>query len=97
VVAGALTRSARTSDLVGRLGERGFVVVAQSTDIHGTLILAERFRAEVPDRLTVNDRELAPTISQGLASLPQDGRTLRQVLQAVRRGSWPGPGTGTWW
>jgi len=83
VVAGALTRSARTSDLVGRLGERGFVVVAQSTDIHGTLILAERFRAEVPDRLTVNDRELAPTISQGLASLPQDGRTLRQVLQAA--------------
>jgi len=83
VVAGALTHSARSSDLVGRLGERGFAVVAQSTDIHGTLILAERFRAEVPDRLTVNDCELAPTISQGLASLPQDGRTLRQVLQAA--------------
>jgi len=83
VVAGALKRSARRSDLIGRLGGRGFVVVAQSTDIKGTLLLAERFRAELPDRLTVGDRELAPTISQGLASMPGDGRTLHQVLNAA--------------
>ena len=83
VVAGALKRSARGSDLVGRLGSQGFAVVAQSTDIKGTLLLAERFRAEIPDRLTVNEREFTPTISQGLAAMPADGRTLRQVVQAA--------------
>jgi len=83
VVTGALKRSARRSDLIGRLGARGFGVVAQSTDIKGTLLLAERFRAELPDRLTIGDRAFMPTISQGLASMPGDGRTLQQVLDAA--------------
>jgi diguanylate cyclase (GGDEF)-like protein len=83
VVAGALKRTVRRSDLIGRMGARGFVVVAQSTDIKGTLLLAERLRAEIPERLTVNDREMTPSISQGLASMPADGRSLRQVLEAA--------------
>jgi diguanylate cyclase (GGDEF)-like protein len=83
VVAGAMLRTARRSDLIGRRGPRGFSVVAQGTDLRGTLLLAERFRAGIPDRLTVDERQVTLTITQGLASMPQDGKTLQEVLVAA--------------
>jgi diguanylate cyclase (GGDEF)-like protein len=79
----ALKRATRTSDVVARLGGEEFGVLAPETDETEAYLLAERLRAEV--RTTFARETEKMTISCGVASFPVHGITSGELLHAADR------------
>jgi diguanylate cyclase (GGDEF)-like protein len=83
MLAQALKRATRTSDVVARLGGEEFGVLAPETDEAEGYLLAERLRAEV--RTTFARETEKMTISCGVASFPVHGITSGELLHAADR------------
>jgi diguanylate cyclase (GGDEF)-like protein len=83
MLAEALKRATRTSDVVARLGGEEFGVLAPETDETEGFLLAERLRAEVRASFARETEKM--TISCGVASFPVHGITSGELLHAADR------------
>ena len=83
LLAQALKRATRTSDIVARLGGDEFGVLAPETDETEAYLLSERLRAEVRSAFARETEKM--TISCGVASFPIHGITLGELLHAADR------------
>jgi diguanylate cyclase (GGDEF)-like protein len=83
MLAQALKRATRTSDVVARLGGEEFGVLAPETDETEGYLLAERLRAEVRTAFARETEKM--TISCGVASFPVHGITSGELLHAADR------------
>lgn len=83
MLAQALKRATRTSDVVARLGGEEFGVLAPETDETEGFLLAERLRAEVRQAFARETEKM--TISCGVASFPIHGITSGELLHAADR------------
>jgi diguanylate cyclase (GGDEF)-like protein len=83
-VARVLAREARGTDLAARYGGEEFAVAMPETDAAGARVIAERIRTRLAD--TVFATELGPlrvTLSVGIATFPDDGRTKAGLMEAA--------------
>ncbi|MCH4888680.1 GGDEF domain-containing protein [Acidaminobacter sp. JC074] len=73
--------SIRDSDSLGRYGGDEFLIVLPKASLSTAVSIAERFRKKI-------DTETQPhfTISCGLASYPEDGKTLKELLDIADKG-----------
>ncbi|HWQ28926.1 MAG TPA: GGDEF domain-containing protein [Dehalococcoidia bacterium] len=87
LVADTITRCVRGSDIVGRYGGDEFVVILPDTKPEEARAVADKLRAAVrgqqawdlaPDRLGLS-------ISVGVASCPEDARSVNELLQVADR------------
>src|SRR5215211_8489241 len=83
VLAEALRRATRTSDMVARLGGQEFAVLAPETDEADAFMLAERLRAEVRAAFARQPEKL--TVSCGVASFPVHGIAPGELMHAADR------------
>ena len=83
MLAEALKRATRTSDVLARLGGEEFGVLAPETDETEGFLLAERLRAEVRAAFARETDKM--TISCGVASFPVHGITSGELLHAADR------------
>lgn len=82
-VAQALKRGVREVDVVGRVGGEEFVVLAPETPARDALLLAERLRRAVGERVvtTASGAEVRVTVSCGVATLSDvHARTPEELL-----------------
>lgn len=78
-LAACLSRSARSSDHLSRFGGEEFVLLLPDTDHEKALEVADRLRVDIAANITRPDG--APlTVSIGVATAPEDGRTLDLIL-----------------
>ncbi|MGC8862484.1 MAG: bifunctional diguanylate cyclase/phosphohydrolase [Armatimonadota bacterium] len=94
-LAQTMLRTMRATDVAARYGGEEFVVVMPETDLPQALAAAERLRAAVQE-LTVpvvglkgqprTAVELTFTVSLGVASYPDDGRSAPELLEAADAG-----------
>jgi diguanylate cyclase (GGDEF)-like protein len=68
-VAHSVSSTVRRSDLVFRFGGEEFLVLASHTAVTGARLLAERIRQNVETMTTISGRDMAVTVSVGVASL----------------------------
>jgi diguanylate cyclase (GGDEF)-like protein len=83
MLARALERATRTSDVVARLGGEEFAVLAPETDEAEGYLLSERLRAEVRTAFARETEKM--TISCGVATFPIHGITSGELLHAADR------------
>jgi len=80
-VAQILREKARDTDLVARYGGEEFAVIMPETDGKGALVIAERIREAVGER--VFQTELGPlqvSISVGIAAAPGNGTAKQELI-----------------
>ncbi len=73
--------SIRDSDYFGRYGGDEFLIALPNANLQTTITIAERFRASVEAKTDPNF-----TISIGLATYPEDGKTLKELLDIADKG-----------
>ena len=78
-VANTLKNSIREVDFVGRMGGEEFVIAMPETDKATGLIIAERVRKSVSELVFQEDVHV--TISGGVATAPEDGLALAELLK----------------
>ncbi len=83
MLAQALKRATRTSDVVARLGGEEFGVLAPETDETEAYLLSERLRAEMRTAFARETEKM--TISCGVATFPIHGITSGELLHAADR------------
>jgi diguanylate cyclase (GGDEF)-like protein len=83
MLAQALKRATRTSDVVARLGGEEFGVLAPETDETEAYLLSERLRAEMRTAFARETEKM--TISCGVATFPVHGITSGELLHAADR------------
>jgi diguanylate cyclase (GGDEF)-like protein len=83
ILAQALKRATRTTDVVARLGGEEFGVLAPETDETEAYLLSERLRAEVRTAFARETEKM--TISCGVATFPIHGITSGELLHAADR------------
>ncbi|MEJ5329619.1 MAG: diguanylate cyclase [Desulfobaccales bacterium] len=84
-VAAYLKRSVRQADILCRYGGEEFVVLLPQTPPEQAAILAERLRAGIAElKIPLPERELAVTVSIGVAGLPPHGDGAGLVAAADR-------------
>lgn len=87
-ISDAIMRSIRTTDIAARIGGDEFLVLLPETEASLATHIAERMRAEVirtgTEHACVQPQGgAAPTISIGIASYPQNGRTSEKIIEQV--------------
>jgi len=86
-VAQVVKRAVRKVDLAARYGGEEFVVLLDDASEEGGVQLAERIRAEIEALQCEENGERVPvTLSLGVASYPQDGRTPEALTKAADSG-----------
>ncbi|MBP2322382.1 diguanylate cyclase (GGDEF)-like protein [Kibdelosporangium banguiense] len=80
-VADVLKSEVRATDLVGRFGGEEFVILLPNTTQHDALAIAERIRRRIATVAT--DGVDTVTVSVGVASHPEHGTTLDEVVSAA--------------
>jgi diguanylate cyclase (GGDEF)-like protein len=86
IIAQALTRAARASDIVCRYGGEEFCLILPGTPAVSALLLAERIREEVPaacGREGVAGRGSRITVTIGLAASPADGVETDAIMRVA--------------
>lgn len=78
-LAACLGRNARSGDHLSRFGGEEFVLLLSDTDHEGALEVAERLRQDIAACVSRPDGK-ALTVSVGVATAPEDGRTLDLIL-----------------
>ncbi len=78
-LAACLTRNARSGDHLSRFGGEEFVLLLSDTDHEEAVEVAERIRQDIAARVSRPDGT-ALTVSVGVATAPEDGRTLDLIL-----------------
>jgi diguanylate cyclase (GGDEF)-like protein len=82
----ALQGQLRATDVAARYGGDEFVVMLPDTPARGALEVAERIRHAVESApFAIESGRVACTVSIGLASFPQDGRTIEALLARADR------------
>jgi diguanylate cyclase (GGDEF)-like protein len=83
--AGLLSESARTGDLIGRIGgdELALLLAEQSTD--GAAAVADRIRTQVPARRSALRLREPWDLTIGTAAYPADGGTIDELLATADR------------
>ncbi len=74
-LAGLLEKTTRKEDIVTRYGGEEFAIIAPETSKKKAEELAERIRK------AVDDEKLHITVSIGLATFPEDGKSLKEVFK----------------
>ena len=71
----------RDSDSLGRYGGDEFLIVLPKSSLSTAITIAERFRDNI-------DKKTQPhfTVSIGLATYPEDGKTLKSLLDVADKG-----------
>jgi diguanylate cyclase (GGDEF)-like protein len=80
-----LTESARTHDLVGRIGGDELAVVLAEQSADGAGAMTERVQAKIPAYRAELGLMTAWDLTIGTAAFPEDGDTLEQLLDAADR------------
>ncbi len=76
----------RRIDTAARYGGDEFVVLLPETDPSGAFVLAEKIRQEVADlRVILAGSEIRPSVSIGVVSFPEDGRTSDELMITADR------------
>jgi two-component system, cell cycle response regulator len=78
--------SVRTQiDTLARYGGEEFVVVLPETPEEGARVVAEKIRGAVRDHSFASDTgpDVSTTVSVGVASFPEDGKTAQELLHAA--------------
>lgn len=83
-IAAALSSAVRKVDRVYRFGGEEFVVVCHGLDPNLALAAAERIRMEI-GRIEGPDESRAVTVSIGVATAPEDGTSLLELVSAADR------------
>lgn len=83
-VACALQDSIRPDDMIFRYGGEEFVILCEGVTHEEMMVQAERMRAAVPAAFD-GSPELAPTVSIGVATAPQDGSDLTALIHHADR------------
>ncbi len=78
-VAQRLMNACRTTDMVGRYGGEEFVFLMVETDKESARLGAERLRQEIEEQVQIQAHNV--TASFGIASFPEDGTTVEQVMK----------------
>ncbi|RMG38232.1 MAG: GGDEF domain-containing protein [Gammaproteobacteria bacterium] len=79
-LAGALSATVRRSDLLFRYGGEEFVILASHTSRDGAALLAERLRQAVNQITTISGRDIALSVSIGVAELAE-GETAEELFK----------------
>ncbi|MGI8549465.1 MAG: diguanylate cyclase domain-containing protein [Dehalococcoidia bacterium] len=79
-LAETLLRTIRVGDMVGRRERQTFAVLAQDALQAGAWRLAERIKEAVPQHLSGSNGDAPLTVSQGIATLPQAGTTVNELV-----------------
>ena len=85
-LASVIQAELRATDVLARYGGDEFIVLLPETPSEGAAMVAERIRdgmASLP--LEVDGKQVASTVSIGLASLPEDGVTLEAIVARADR------------
>jgi len=81
-VAGAMSRSIRTTDQIGRYGGEEFLIILTRTEAAGALAAAEHLREAVrQERLDIAGRRVPMTVSIGVATVRPDDRVVEDVVR----------------
>jgi diguanylate cyclase (GGDEF)-like protein len=83
-IASTLTGAGRKIDRVYRFGGEEFVVICRGLDPKLALVAAERIRTEI-SRIEGPDESRAITVSIGVATAPEDGASLLELISAADR------------
>lgn len=85
----------RDSDIMGRYGGDEFVVLLPEATANGALDVAERIREAVSNMsLEFNGDFINVTVSMGVATFPEDGRTLDSLVDNADKGMYKAKMTG---
>jgi diguanylate cyclase (GGDEF)-like protein len=85
-VANAIQAELRATDVPARYGGDEFIVLLPETPPKGAMDVAERIRAAIGARpIAINGHQVKSTVSIGLASFPEDGRTLDALAARADR------------
>lgn len=84
-VASCIERELRHSDLAARLGDDEFVALLPDASPEGALDVAERIRVAASTPIDVEGRTIASSVSVGVGSYAEDGRTVDDVLHRAER------------
>jgi diguanylate cyclase (GGDEF)-like protein/PAS domain S-box-containing protein len=92
----ALQENTREGDIACRFGGEEFVVVLPDTDRDGAAMRGERILAVVRDlHVAHNDKPLGSiTISIGLAMYPQNGESVKAIVQSADQALYQAKGAG---
>ena len=83
-LAAALTGAVRKVDRVYRFGGEEFVVICRGFNPSQALAAAERIRADI-GRIAAPDESRPVTVSIGIATAPEDGASLLELVSAADR------------
>ena len=79
-----LTEATRDVDLVARFGGEEFVLMLPNTTNAGALIVAEKVRERIgAEPFVVDDLAIDVTVSVGVASYPEHGSTVKELVAAA--------------
>ena len=79
-----LTEATRDVDLVARFGGEEFILMLPNTTCAGALIVGEKLRGRIgDDPFVVDDLAIDVTVSVGVASYPEHGSTVKELVAAA--------------
>ncbi len=82
LIAAGIKSQLRTTDVPGRYGGDEFVALLPDTGAHGACDVAERIRAAIARKpLELREKSVAITVSIGVASFPEDGRSADTLME----------------
>jgi len=84
-VAAVLKESARTHDLVGRIGGDELAVVLAEQSVTGAAAMARRVRAQIPVHRAALGFDANWDVTIGTATFPEDGDTFEELLGVADR------------
>lgn len=83
-VADTIRQTIRFTDAAARYGGDEFVILLPETDAAGGYVVGEKLRRDVAAvTLRAADRNVRSTVSVGLVTYPDDGRTIEQLVAAA--------------
>jgi diguanylate cyclase (GGDEF)-like protein len=83
-LADTMRAAARKSDILARYAGDEFMVILPNTTKADGLVVAERLRAEMErSPLMVEGTPVTATISLGVASMPESGRSVDSLVRAA--------------
>jgi len=71
--------SIRGFDVLGRFGGDEFIIILRGARVSDAVFIAERFRRRVKEKSEV-------TVSIGVAGYPEDGKTVKEILEVADAG-----------
>jgi diguanylate cyclase (GGDEF)-like protein len=85
----------RATDVLARYGGDEFLVLLPETRTEGARLVAERMRESVEGGLfTFNDQRISTSVSVGIASFPENGRSTRDLIDRADSAMYRSKGHG---